>query len=167
MSHRGAAAGLLVVAFALAGCGSSGSTTADDPATDTSTVATSAPAPVSTPASPSTASTSSSWTSTNTLITLDEPADGTSVSGSLTVSGTANSTEANVPWKILDASGAKVLDGSFTADGWMDKLYPYRGKVDVSSLTPGAYTFVVQVDDESDGESGVPPQKVSRSITVS
>ncbi len=161
MSHR--AAGVVLVAVALAGvtgCGSSDGTVADDPAT-------SAPATQSTSPSAPASSASSSDAPTGVLITLDEPADGAAVSGSFKVSGTANSTEANVPWQILDSAGTKVLDGSFMADGWMDKLYPYRGRVDVSSLAAGTYTFVVSLDDESDGESGTPPQKVSRTITVS
>lgn len=162
MSPTGAAAGLLVVAFALTGCGSSGDTVAEDPGTNAPTSASTA---ASTPATP--ASTASSTSAADVLITLDQPADQAAVSGSFAVSGTANSPEANVPWRILDADGKKVLDGAFTAEGWMDKLYPYSGTVDVSSLAPGTYTFVVQVDDESDGESSTPPQKVSHTITVS
>lgn len=165
MSPRGAAAaGLLVVAFALTGCGSSG-TVADDPATTASTMSAAASSQAASPGAPT--SEASVPAPGDVLITLDEPANGAAVSGSFKASGTANSNEANVPWRILDASGTKVLDGSFTADGWMDKLYPYTGSVDVSTLKPGTYTFVVQVDDESDGEASTPPQKVSRSITVS
>lgn len=177
MSHRGAAAGLLLVAFAVAGCGSSGTNVAQDPATQTPTdvsatasSATSSSAPTSetTPtrtADPATTSTTDA--PAGTLITLDAPAEGAAVSGSFAVSGMANSPEANVPWRILDAKGTQVLDGAFTADGWMDKLYPYRGRVDVSSLAPGTYTFVVRIDDQADGESSMPPQKVSHTITVS
>lgn len=154
-----------MVAFALTGCGSSGNNVAEDPATSAPTSASTPATSGSSPDAPT--SDDSSASPADVLITLDEPADGAAVSGSFTVSGTANSTEANVPWRVVDASGKKVLEGAFTADGWMDKLYPYRGSVDVSSLAPGTYTFVVQVDDESDGESSTPPQKVSRTITVS
>lgn len=164
MSPRGVAAGLLVLTFALAGCGSSASTVADDPGT-TSTAPTTSAAPTTTSSAPTPAG--SDTTAAASLITLEEPADRATVSGSFQASGMANSPEANVPWQILDASGMKVLEGAFTAEGWMDKLYPYRGKVDIASLAPGTYTFVVSVDDESDGESKLPPQKVSHTITVS
>lgn len=175
MSHRGSAAGLLLVAFALTGCGSSGNTLAQDPGTQaptgTSSTAPSSSAPSSSsPAAPETSASSTESAAqpraAGTLITLDEPTDRASVSGTFKASGMANSPEANVPWQILDSHGAKVLNGAFTAEGWMDKLYPFHGSVDVSSLAPGSYTFVVSISDQSDGE-GTPPQKVSRAISVS
>jgi len=164
-----------VATFALAACGDDTTTTvADDPGTETSSAAPTTSAPVqpsetpstSAPASTSAAATSStSPVSEDTLITLDAPADGATVSGSFDASGTANSPEANVPWRILDANGKKVLHGHFTAEGWMDKLYPYAGTVDVSTLSAGSYTFEVSIDDPSGGE-GKAPQKVDRAITV-
>jgi hypothetical protein len=156
----------LVTVLALAGCGDDATPVAEDPAAETTPAAptTSAPAeptePATTSAPPETAT-----PDPDALITLDQPADGAAVSGSFDANGTANSPEANVPWVIRDGSGKKVLDGYFTAEGWMDKLYPYAGTVDVSSLAPGSYTFEVRIDDTSDGE-GKPAQKVSRSITV-
>ena len=161
-----------VATLALAGCGDGDTTTvADDPAaetTGTTSVAPTTSAPVEPSETPSTSpagTPSATAVSEDTLITLDAPADGATVSGSFDASGTANSPEANVPWRVLDASGKKVLHGYFTAEGWMDKLYPYAGQVDVSSLAPGSYTFEVSVDDPSGGE-GKPAQKVTRSITV-
>jgi hypothetical protein len=134
----------LATAAALAGCGSA--TTASDPGTSTSPTA--------------------NTTSDPKDITLDSPAEGATVSGSFTASGKANSVEANVPWRITDASGAKVLDGYTTAEGWMDKLYPYSATVDVSSLDPGSYTFTVSTDDEADPGEGSGPESISRAITV-
>lgn len=99
------------------------------------------------------------------LITLEEPAEGAEVSGSFTASGTANSPEANVPWRVLDADGNVVLEGFATADGWMDKLYPWETDVDVSSLAPGTYLFEASTSDPSDGE-GDPPQVVAATIVV-
>ena len=169
VSRCGAAAGLLLVAVALAGCGSSGANVADDPGTTAAAPSTSTSTPsTAAPTSSAPSGAASDAAGAGRLITLDEPAEGAQVSGgSFHASGTANSPEANVPWRILDSHGTKVLDGAFTADGWMDKLYPYQGKVDVSSLAPGTYTFVVSVDNEADGESSLPPQQVSRTITVS
>lgn len=158
--------------LALAGCASSSGndSVAQDPATETTTsTAPTSSAPVEPTETPSTSSSAPTQTATpvsaDTLITLDTPTDGETVSGSFDVKGTANSPEANVPWRILDAGGHKVLHGYFTAEGWMDKLYPYAGTVDVSKLAPGSYTFEVSVDDPSGGE-GKAPQKVDRSITV-
>lgn len=99
------------------------------------------------------------------LITLEEPAEGARVSGSFTASGTANSPEANVPWRILDADGNVVLEGFATAEGWLDKLYPWETEVDVSTLAPGTYLFEASTADESNGE-GNPPQTVAATIVV-
>ncbi|GAB7006187.1 hypothetical protein JCM18899A_36600 [Nocardioides sp. AN3] len=158
-----------VATLALASCGNDNPSEAQDPAAAPTT---SIPPTTSAPAEPTQTATatpsetpSSAAASADTLITLEAPADHATVSGSFDAKGTANSPEANVPWQILDLSGKKVVDGYFTAEGWMDKLYPYAGTVDVSKLAPGAYTFEVSVDDPSGGE-GKPPQKVDRAITV-
>lgn len=158
-----------LTALVLTACGNGDMTNvADDPAADPTTVApkTSAPAePSSTPTTTTSAPAESASAAGDPLITLDTPADGATVSGSFDAKGTANSPEANVPWRILDATGKEVLHGHFTAEGWLDKLYPYAGPVDVSKLAAGSYTFEVAVDDPSGGE-GKPPQKVDRAITV-
>jgi hypothetical protein len=164
-----AAAGL--TALTLAACGNDDdSSVAQDPAAESTSAAPTTSAPVDPSASASDAATSPAATESSTPdaaknITLDTPADGAAVTGSFQAAGTANSPEANVPWRILDGSGKKVLAGHFTAEGWMDKLYPYAGKVDVSRLAAGTYTFEVAVDDPSGGE-GKTPEKVTRSITV-
>lgn len=161
----GATAALLA-ALALAGCSDEGSV-AEDPAETSS--APSEPTEVETtesssaPAEPT--SSAPSTPSADTLITLETPAEGATVSGSFEARGTANSPEANVPWQILAAGGAVALEGFFTAEGWMDALYPYAGTVDVSTLAPGEYVFRVSIDDPSGGE-GNPPQSVERHITV-
>jgi hypothetical protein len=169
LRRTSALAAAAVAALVLAGCGNDDTTpVAEDPAAETTTAAPTTTAPVE-PTEPAPTETSApAETPTpdaDTLITLDAPADGATVTGSFDASGTANSPEANVPWAVLDGTGKKVLHGYFTAEGWMDKLYPYAGSVDVSSLAPGSYTFEVRVDDPSGGE-GKPPQKVTRSIAV-
>ncbi|GGR54907.1 hypothetical protein J2S40_002596 [Nocardioides luteus] len=99
------------------------------------------------------------------LITLAAPAEGAKVSGSFTASGKANSPEANVPWEVRDTTGEPVLEGAATADGWMDKLYPWTATVDVSELDPGTYLFIARTDDTSDDE-GKPVEEVGARITV-
>ncbi|MGH3351875.1 MAG: Gmad2 immunoglobulin-like domain-containing protein [Nocardioides sp.] len=131
-----------------AGCGSSTDATAEDP--DVSAQPSEEPT-----APPRTAE----------LITLATPAEGETVSGTLEVSGKANSPEANVPWEIQDSSGEKVLDGAVTAEGWMDKLYPWKASIDVSELEPGTYVFIARTDDTSDGE-GKPAEEVGARFSV-
>lgn len=102
------------------------------------------------------------------LVNLTTPAQSQSASGSLAVEGVANSFEANVPWSIHrgGADGPEVMKGFFTAEGWMDKLYPFTGSIDISGLEPGDYTLQVTTDDASGGEGGG-PQVDTRAITVS
>ncbi|MEI7058931.1 Gmad2 immunoglobulin-like domain-containing protein [Nocardioides sp. CCNWLW239] len=102
---------------------------------------------------------------TSGLIVLSAPAEGATVEGSFEASGKANSPEANVPWEIRDSSGEPVLEGHATAEGWMDKLYPWKTTVDVSDLEPGTYVFIARTDDTSDGE-GKPAEEVGATITV-
>lgn len=99
------------------------------------------------------------------FITLATPAEGATVSDSFEASGTANSFEANVPWEVRDASGETVLEGAATAEGSMDKLYPWTTTIDVSALDPGTYLFIARTDDPSDGE-GKPAEEVGARIIV-
>ena len=99
------------------------------------------------------------------FVNVTEPGEGDPVSGTVTASGVANSFEATVPWEVRDQNGKKVLDGFATAEGWMDKLYPWESQVDLSSLAPGTYTFVAMTDDPSDGE-GAGPTEDTKTITV-
>ena len=68
-------------------------------------------------------------------------------------------------WEVRDSGGGAVLEGFTTAEGWMDKLYPWTAEVDVSGLAPGTYTFVALTDDPSDGE-GRGPTEDTKTITV-
>lgn len=99
------------------------------------------------------------------LVNVTAPETGARVRGTLTASGVASSFEANVPWEVR--RGRRVVArGSATAEGWMDKLYPWRTEVDVSDLAPGDYVFVAMTDDPSDGE-GPGPTEDTKSFTVS
>ncbi len=99
------------------------------------------------------------------LVNVTEPAEGSVVSGTFAATGRASSFEATVPWTVEDQSGKVVLDGFATAEGWIDKLYPWEAQVDVSGLDPGRYTFVARTDDPSGGEGGGPHVDTKR-ITV-
>ncbi|MGY2702840.1 Gmad2 immunoglobulin-like domain-containing protein [Nocardioides sp. HB32] len=99
------------------------------------------------------------------LVNITAPESGATVSGTFTASGVSSSFEANTPWEVRDASGDVVEKGAATAEGWMDKLYPWEADVDVSDLGPGDYTFVAMTDDPSDGE-GDGPTVDSKTFTV-
>lgn len=99
------------------------------------------------------------------LVSVSGPEEGATVADSFTAAGVASSFEATVPWEVRDGAGKVVLDGFATAEGWMDKLYPWASEVDVSGLEPGTYTFVAMTDDPSGGE-GFGPTEDSKTITV-
>lgn len=98
-------------------------------------------------------------------VNVTEPAEGTAVGDTFTASGRASSFEATVPWEIQDSSGTVVLDGFATAEGWIEKLYPWSSEVDVSELPAGTYTFIARTDDPSGGEGGGPTEDTKR-ITI-
>lgn len=98
------------------------------------------------------------------LVNVTAPEEGATVKGTFSASGVASSFEATVPWQVRKGDEV-VLDGFTTAAGWIDKLYPWKGKVDVSSLAPGTYTFVAMTDDPSGGE-GDGPTEDTKTISV-
>ena len=99
------------------------------------------------------------------LVNLTTPQEGATVSGSLPVEGVASSFEATVPFSVLDESGAEVLTDFTTAEGWIDRLYPFTAELDVSDLAPGTYTLVARTDDPSGGE-GAGPFEDTRTFVV-
>ncbi|WP_244929151.1 Gmad2 immunoglobulin-like domain-containing protein [Nocardioides sp. W7] len=99
------------------------------------------------------------------LVSVTSPEEGATVPDTFTASGVASSFEATVPWEIRQGDKV-VLDGFATAEGWMDKLYPWETEVDVSGLAPGEYTFVALTDDPSGGAEGAGPHQDSKAIVV-
>ncbi|MGB0100100.1 MAG: Gmad2 immunoglobulin-like domain-containing protein [Nocardioides sp.] len=92
------------------------------------------------------------------LVSVTSPEQGAKVRDVFTASGVSSSFEATTPWQIRNADGKVVEKGFSTAEGWMDKLYPWETEVDVSGLAPGEYTFVAMTDDPSSGEGGGPTE---------
>lgn len=89
-----------------------------------------------------------------------------SVSGTtLTASGVASAFEATVVWSILSGD-EEVLKGHASAEGWMDKLYPWTAEVDVSALEPGEYIFVARDFEHAAGEEGNAPTEDTKTFTV-
>lgn len=101
----------------------------------------------------------------SSLVNVTEPAEGATVADTFTASGVASSFEATVPWEVRQGDEV-VLDGFSTAEGWMDRLYPWETQVDVSSLAPGEYTFVALTDDPSGGAEGFGPDEDTKTIVV-
>lgn len=98
------------------------------------------------------------------LVNITTPSEGDEVSGTFTASGVASSFEANVPWQVRQGDQV-VASGFSTAEGYMDKLYPWKTEVDVSKLPAGDYTFVALTDDPSSGE-GFGPTEDTKAITI-
>ncbi|MGH3306338.1 MAG: Gmad2 immunoglobulin-like domain-containing protein [Nocardioides sp.] len=99
------------------------------------------------------------------LVSVSSLSEGETVRDRFVVSGMANSFEATVPWEVRQ--GARVVaDGFATADGWMDKLYPWTTQVNVSKLAPGTYTFAAMTDDPSGGAEGAGPTEDTKTIVV-
>lgn len=100
------------------------------------------------------------------LVNITSPEYNATVSDTFTASGVSSSFEATTPWEIRDADDQVVKKGFATAEGWMDKLYPWETEIDVSDLEPGIYTFAALTDDPSGGEGGGPTED-TKTITVS
>ncbi len=97
------------------------------------------------------------------LVQINDPGEGVSVPASFTVTGEAATFEANLPWKILDGSGAVVQQGSgMTAEG--QTLAPFEFRIDFTGA-PGSYVLQIEEDDPSDGEGG-PVMIDDKSITI-
>lgn len=148
---------LITLGLALTGCGA----TAASPGSGSSPSSSTSIPTMSVNLSPVSATASTG----QVVLTLSKPYGNAHVTGGFTVLGTSNSVEANTPWTLTNATHQVVRQGAFTADGWGDKLYPYRGSVSVAGLPAGTYLFTVRIDDPSDGE-GKPVPTVARVVLV-
>jgi Immunoglobulin-like domain of bacterial spore germination/Sporulation and spore germination len=99
------------------------------------------------------------------LVSVSSLSEGETVRDRFVVSGVANSFEATVPWEVRDGDRV-VVRGFATAEGWMDKLYPWATQVNVSKLSPGVYTFAAMTDDPSGGAEGAGPTEDTKTIVV-
>jgi Sporulation and spore germination/Immunoglobulin-like domain of bacterial spore germination len=98
--------------------------------------------------------------SIRSLVQIDNPAHGTRVGRTFTVSGEALAFEANVPWQVL-RGGTVVQSGNATAaEGQKFSAYSFS-----LTLEPGDYTLRVVEDDPSGGE-GRPPFEDTKAVTV-
>lgn len=108
------------------------------------------------------------WDDVLAYVNVTTPAQGATLSRDkeLKASGVASAFEATVQWKILRGE-EEVKSGFATAEGWMDKLYPWETSIDVSDLEPGDYTFVAADSDAVEGEGeGLGATEDSKEFTL-
>jgi hypothetical protein len=100
---------------------------------------------------------------TRVLAQINDPAEGTSVPRTFTVTGEAATFEAVLPWQIIDRDGTVVQSGSaMTAEG--QKMAPFEFSITFAG-EPGTYTLKVSQDDPSGGEGG-PVMTDDKTITI-
>ncbi|MBL0748040.1 Gmad2 immunoglobulin-like domain-containing protein [Nocardioides baculatus] len=95
------------------------------------------------------------------------PAEGTVVSGVVDVSGLAESFEATVGIRVVDASGKTVLDDATSTEQCCGRLWPWRYELDTSGWAPGTYVVEARTDDPvgiAQGSDG--PEIDTRTIRV-
>jgi len=83
----------------------------------------------------------------NALLEVAAPVPNQKISSPVLISGKSNFFEANTNIRIVDDSGNILASTFATAEGWMDKLYPFSQKVEYSK--PQTKNGLVEVFDES------------------
>jgi hypothetical protein len=94
------------------------------------------------------------------LVQIDAPADGTSTTSPVTVTGEAAVFEATLHWAVL--SGATTISTGVASTEEGQVFAPFRFAID---LPPGHYTVRISEDDPSDG-AGRPVLTDDRTVTV-
>lgn len=106
------------------------------------------------------------WMETLAMMSVTTPAQGATVTGStLKAEGVGSSFEATVLWEVRRGEEV-VLEGFTTADGWVDKLHPWKVEIDLGDLEPGEYTFAALTDDPSGGTEGNGPTEDTKDFTL-
>ena len=101
------------------------------------------------------------------LASISDPSERRVVEDSFSARGRASSFEGNIPWQLRGPDGSVVLSGAAQSYGWEEHLYPWAtGRIDVSGLPPGDYTFLVMTDDPSGGAEGAGPTVDTRTIII-
>ncbi len=102
------------------------------------------------------------------LMSISDPAEGATYSGSLTARGASNGFEASVAcWLYVGNDGGAYGPYVTTAEGWMaEKLFPWELDVDLSDVPVGSYTFECATDDAAGGTEGRGADVDTRTITI-
>lgn len=81
-------------------------------------------------------------------VSVTSPAEGQTVDGPVTVTGSANVFEANVNWELLDENG-DIVDSGYAMAGFME-WQPFT--IDLGTLDPGNYTIRAFESSPKDGQ---------------
>jgi hypothetical protein len=98
---------------------------------------------------------------TRLLVQIDDPAQDAVVGSTVTVTGAAATTEANVLWEIQQ--DGDTVQSSHTTAQECCRLAPFTFTVE---LAPGSYTVIASQSDESGGTEGFAPMSDSKDFTV-
>jgi hypothetical protein len=83
----------------------------------------------------------------NEFIQVKSPQKNTTIKNPVLIFGKANVFEANVRVRIIDDSKNILADDFITAEGWLDKLYPFEKEISYSR--PTSQSGVVEIFEES------------------
>ncbi len=83
----------------------------------------------------------------NDFIQVKLPQKNATIKNPILISGKANVDEANVRVKITDNNENILVDTFITADGWMDKLYPFEKEL--TYQTPQTKNGLIEIFEES------------------
>ncbi|CAN5477346.1 hypothetical protein BH11ACT8_BH11ACT8_06410 [soil metagenome] len=101
-------------------------------------------------------------------MSISDPAEGSTYSGSFTARGVSNGFEASVAcWLYVGNDGGAYGPWITTAAGWQEpRLFPWELEVDLSDVPAGDYSFECSTDDPSGGAEGSGAGVDTRDITV-
>ncbi|MEA1937289.1 MAG: Gmad2 immunoglobulin-like domain-containing protein [Patescibacteria group bacterium] len=83
----------------------------------------------------------------NDFIQVKSPQKNATIKNPVLISGKANVDEANVRVKITDDNENILADTFITADGWMDKLYPFEKEINYE--IPQTENGLIEIFEES------------------
>jgi hypothetical protein len=95
-------------------------------------------------------------------VSISDPAEGNSYSGSFTARGRVRTSELLLDWDVL-AGQTVVASGNTTIDTGQGSFSPWSAEVDLSGLAPGRYTFRVSTGNLG---YGAEPFADTRTISV-
>jgi hypothetical protein len=99
-------------------------------------------------------------------MSITTPEQGGTASGTLELTGVANSFEASAGWELRRGDEV-VKRGAWTAEGWMeDRLFPFEVSIDLAGVAPGDYTVWATTDDPTGGTEGVGAMTDDKAVTV-
>ncbi|CAN5221819.1 hypothetical protein BH09ACT12_BH09ACT12_08450 [soil metagenome] len=101
-------------------------------------------------------------------MSISEPAEGSTYSGSFTARGLSNGFEASVAcWLYVGNDGGAYGPWVTSAEGWQEpRLFPWELEIDLSDVPAGDYYLECSTDDPTGGAEGSGAGVDTRDITV-